>query len=140
MTILEQLLSEVLAVSLWSFSIGLVVGGVIGLVIGVIKRRIKLALLPAIFGSFWGTLTIAFIPLFSIPGLVNGGAYAGIYVLAMLIVLVPIGSVAGGLLGGIAGPQLPEPLQKRILWYAVPFSYLLLITGILIRILVFRAA
>lgn len=77
MDILGQVLSEVFSVSVWSLSIGLVVGGVIGLVIGASKRRIKLVLFPAIVGLFLGTLVIAFVPLFSIPGLVNGGAYAG---------------------------------------------------------------
>lgn len=139
MKILAQVLSEIFLVSIWSLSIGLVVGSVIGLVIGITKRCIRLVLFPAILGSFLGTLAIAFVPLFSIPGLVNGGAYAGVYVLAMLVFLVPIGSVAGGLIGGIRGSKLPKPLQRRMLWNSVLLSYLLLVVGILVRVVVFRA-
>lgn len=139
MNILAQVLSEVLSVSIWSLSVGLVVGGIIGLVIGIMKRRIKFTLFPAILGSFLGTLAIAFVPLFSIPGLVNGGAYAGVYVLAMLFVLVPIGSIAGGIVAGIAGSHPSTPLQRRTLWIAILMAYLLLIVGILMRVVVFRA-
>lgn len=139
MNILEQVLSEVLSVSIWSLSVGLVVGGVIGLIFGIVNHCLKLTLLPAIFGSFLGTLAIAFVPLFSIPGLVNGGGYAGVYVLALLVVLVPIGSIAGGIAGSMAGSQRSKLVRRRTLGLALLVTYLLLIGGILLRVVVFRA-
>ncbi|MBE9195364.1 hypothetical protein IQ219_08610 [Synechocystis sp. LEGE 06083] len=139
MDTLAQLLSELFSVSIWFLSIGLIVGGITGLIIGIIKQRIKIVLFPAILGSFLGTLTIAFVPLFSIPGLVNGGAYAGVFVLGMLIVLVPIGSITGGIVGGLSSLQMSPTRQRRIFRIAIPLGYLFLIMGILLRVVVFKA-
>ncbi|AIE75010.1 MULTISPECIES: hypothetical protein [unclassified Synechocystis] len=139
MDIGEQLLLEVLSVSIWSLSISLIVGGAIGLIIGIIKKRIKFILLPAILGSFLGTLIIAFIPLFSIPELVNGGAYAGVFVLPTLIVLVPFGSIVSGILGGLSGVWTANLQIKNFFFITFFLAYLLLILGILIRLVLFKA-
>jgi hypothetical protein len=77
------------------------------------------------------------VPLFSIPGLVSGGAYAGIYVLAMLIFLVPVGSIAGAVLGVIGSFQISKSSQKRIFGILIVTAYLPLIIGILMRTVVF---
>jgi len=138
MKILEEVLSYVLLISVWSLSVALVVGGVIGLVIGIRNRRIKLVLFPAIFGSFIGIL-ITFVPIFSIPGLVKGAVFAGVEFLAALFIIGLIGSIAGGLVGGIHVSTLPKTEQKRLFWISIILSYLLLIVGILAQVVVFSS-
>lgn len=59
----------------------------------------------------------------------------------MLVVLVPVGAIAGGMVGSTGGfHQLPKTVQRRKIWLSVLVAYLLLIAGILLRLVVFRAA
>ncbi len=47
--------------------------------------------------------------------------------------------VTGGIVGGSGSSELSKLLQGRTLWISMLVSYLILIAGILMRLLLFRA-
>ena len=123
--ILYVVLPALIKGSMVSGMIAIPVGGLIGLIAGARSRQIKRTLLPAIVGSFFGTLLIAILPIVSYPEL-TGGGYSGILLLLMLAVLVPLGAIAGALFGCLYGPKLPRLRQKRVLLILLIASYSLI--------------
>ncbi|OLP20084.1 hypothetical protein BST81_02270 [Leptolyngbya sp. 'hensonii'] len=98
----------------WSILIALVVGVSVGGIIGAIRRRLKQTLLPAIAGSFLGTMLLGMLPILSVPGIVGGGAYGGILILFIATFTVPVGAIGGAVSGSLLGTELLRKYGQKL--------------------------
>ncbi|MBE9176197.1 WD40 repeat domain-containing protein [Synechocystis salina LEGE 06155] len=114
-TFMQFVLPKLLTMTLASLVIGSVVGAVVGWLATLIWRRRQRAkgqlicrrwlLKPAMFGSFIGMLLIGMLPIEANPASLIGGPYGGIWFYVMFIMLAPLGSISGSILGVVIGAR-----------------------------------
>ena len=114
----------------FSVVVGALVGGIVGVIIGAIAKRKNKTLLPAIFGSFLGTLLLAFLPILADRQLEKSGAYAFIDILNRWIVLMPLGAIGGAIAGSLLGLELSSKRQRQVLWISLGLAYTIMVIGI----------
>jgi hypothetical protein len=103
MLMLNYILSACFFGTLFSGVLAVIVGSIIGLIVGAIRKNIPITILTAIVGCFVGIIWICIIPLYGIPGIMQGwGMGGGLGSLAPLMMMIGLGSI-GALTGGITG-------------------------------------
>ncbi|MBF2029062.1 MAG: hypothetical protein IGS48_20260 [Oscillatoriales cyanobacterium C42_A2020_001] len=100
------ILPGLLGSTLWSVPIAIVIGTVVGSIIGAFRKQMKRTILPAIAGSFFGTMLLTMLPIYATPGIVGGGAYGGIIIMFIATVTLPIGAIGGAIAGSFWGVNL----------------------------------
>lgn len=126
---IATILYQIILGSVIALIIGGIFGGIIGSLMDWIFRREEVALFPAIAGSSLGVLITAILPLMTQSGVVNGGAYAAIYLRFLLIILMPLGLIGGAIIGGIAGLIVANKLSVRTGWLSFLGIYILVVAG-----------
>ncbi|MBD2494740.1 hypothetical protein [Nostoc sp. FACHB-280] len=121
--ILIFILPKLIDATLISLVIGTIVGGIVGLIMGKITHRRKDILIPAMLGSFLGMMLLAMIPIFASPATYTGGPYGGLSIFLHFIVVAPIGSIIGSVVGGICGLKLSSQLKPRFTLIGLIFTY-----------------
>lgn len=124
--IVNFVLPDLIRGSIAALAIAIVAGGLIGLIAGTINRQRRRSLTGSILGSFWGVLLVAGLPLGVVPGLIGGGPYAGIYILLLGVVLLPLGLAIGATLGILLYLRCSPPQIRRVLTWVVLLGYSLL--------------
>lgn len=109
------ILPGLLSSTIWSALIALVAGSVVGAIVGAIRHNVKQTLLPAIAGSFFGTMVFCLLPIYSVPGIVGGGPYGGIWIMFIAMMTLPVGAIGGAIAGSLVGPTLYKEQQKKVL-------------------------
>ncbi|MCM1982973.1 WD40 repeat domain-containing protein [Lyngbya confervoides] len=138
---LNTVLPKLLTMTLVSFVIGSVTGAVIGWIVKLIGRRRqrdqdsiqpkRWVLTAAMFGSFIGMLLIGMLPIQASPASLIGGPYSGIWLMMMVILLAPTGSILGAVVGAVLGAQLPARINPLKLAAIVTLvSYLICIVAL----------
>lgn len=118
------ILPGLLGTTVWSAIIAIAVGTVVGLIAGAIKRKPKQTILPAIAGSFFGSMVVCMLPILAIPGIVGGGAYGGIIIMGIVMVALPIGSIGGAIAGSMAGLEYGKQQQRKMALNILVGTYL----------------
>jgi hypothetical protein len=132
---LKFVLPKLLTMTLISFVIGSVVGAVVGwLATFILRRRQRGKALslprrsliePAIFGSFIGMLLIGILPIEANPASLIGGPYSGLWFLMMFVMLAPLGSISGAIVGVIVGSkQFTSINQQKLMGVILLLAYL----------------
>jgi WD40 repeat protein len=121
--ILNFILPRLIYGSVVSLAIAVVVGSIVGLLIGAKARRNRRTVLRAIFGSFLGTMLLAMLPILFLQGRYGDGPYTILVMLVLMLFLVPIGSIAGAVVGSICGKKLPPKLKRRVSLMALVVTY-----------------
>jgi len=119
--VLETVLAKLVTSTMLSAAVGLIVGGIVGVIATVIARRKRHVVaeqsrnlvVPAIFGSFFGMMLIAELPIEANPSSMNIGPYSPIFFMMMYLLLVPPGAIGGALVGAVLGARLPRPTLAR---------------------------
>ncbi|MCP9817272.1 hypothetical protein KBY76_11460 [Synechococcus sp. GreenBA-s] len=93
------MLPKLLRMTVLSALVGGVVGAVVGGIAGRLRRSRPRGLGPSLAGSFLGVLLAGLLPIEANPASLIGGPYAGIWFLAMAVLFVPAGALAGAVLG-----------------------------------------
>ncbi|PSB50124.1 WD40 repeat domain-containing protein [Chamaesiphon polymorphus] len=133
--IFEIVLPKLLFSTIASIVVGAVVGGIVGTIVDLIRRkRAKSKNLPppprlvlsAIFGSFFGTMLIVFIPIQTDRSSLDGGGYSVLWLYTLLITLTPIGSIAGALFGCFVGAKWQRKFTVRNFAIALGVVYLVM--------------
>lgn len=122
----QQVLFDLIRGTVAAAAIALVGGGLIGAIAGAVNRRWRRSLLGSVLGSFWGVLLITMLPIGVIPGLIGGGPYAGVYVLAFAVILLPLGLAVGATIGVLAFLRCSPPQIRRWLSWIVVIGYSIL--------------
>ena len=113
--------------SLISLVIGVLMGGLIGLLIGVLKQSLK-TILPAMMGSYLGIMLLAMLPLFSYQKAIADDPYeAAMRELDLMALLLPLGSIVGGVVGSICGLKLRPRLQRWASLMGLVFTYTVMV-------------
>ncbi|MBM0740853.1 hypothetical protein JOY44_04345 [Phormidium sp. CLA17] len=128
--LLSAVLPKLIKGTFLSLVVGAVVGGIVGLIIGTIAKRKSKTFFPALFGSFLGTLLLAFLPVLANRELDSGGAYGLLTVLNLWVVLMPLGSIGGAIAGSLLGLELSSKRQQQVLWISLGLAYSIMIIGI----------
>ncbi len=134
--LLTLLLPRLLTMTLGSFVVGSVVGTVVGALATLIWRRSQRGkptppsrrwlIKPSIAGSFLGMLLIGTLPIQANPASLVGGPYGALWMMGMLALLVPSGSLLGAILGAVIGAHPPKRLTtSQLLGGAVLITYLI---------------
>lgn len=121
--ILDIVLSRLLITSFFSVLIAMIIGGVVGVVARIISRHKKPTILPAIVGSFFGTMLIAMLPIWSTPGLSGGGGLGALTIIQMAIQLVPLGAIGGAVVGIVCGVKLSQKRKKQVVLMMLAVTY-----------------
>lgn len=128
------ILPKLIYATLISVVIGAVVGGIIGLIMGKISRRMKDTLIPAMLGSFLGMMLLAMIPIFASPDTYIGGPFGGLAIMFKFIVVAPIGSIIGAVVGGICGLKLSSQFKPRFTLIGLIFTYSMVLISIYVTL------
>lgn len=128
--LLSSVLPKLIKGTFFSLVVGVVVGGVVGVIIGAIAKRKSKTLVPAIFGSFLGTLLLAFLPVLADRQIDISGAYAFIDILNRWVVLMPLGAIGGAIAGSLLGLELSSKRQRQVLWISLGLAYTIMVIGI----------
>lgn len=120
------ILPGLLSSTIWSAFIAIIVGTVVGGVVGAIRQRFRQTLLPAIAGSFFGTMLVCLLPIYAFPGIVGGGPYGGIWIMAIAMVTLPIGALGGAIAGSLIGEKFYSKQQKKGLLWLLLGTYLIM--------------
>jgi len=132
LTIFETyILPGLLTSTLLSLAIAVAIGSLIGVIVGATQHRIARTILPAIRGSFFGVLLMCMMPLYSMPGIVQGwgmGGGLGSLIPAFLgLFLGSIGSITGALVGSTSGFKFFQRLNSLDLLKLLAIAYGLMI-------------
>jgi dipeptidyl aminopeptidase/acylaminoacyl peptidase len=125
--ILTFILPQLIYATVLSAVIAAIVGGIVGLITGAIARRLKHTIIPAMVGAFLGTMLVAMTPVYASPDTYIGGPFGGLAILLKMMVLVPAGSIIGGVLGAAYEQKLTFPVKRRITWMGLLFTYTLMV-------------
>ena len=98
-TLLQLVLPKLLRMTVLSALVGGAVGAVVGGIAGRLPRFRHGVLGPSLAGSFLGVLLVGLLPIEANPASLIGGPYSGIWFLAMAVLFVPPGALAGAVLG-----------------------------------------
>ncbi|MBD1914092.1 MULTISPECIES: hypothetical protein [unclassified Leptolyngbya] len=109
-----------------SLMVAIIVGTIVGFIVGIISHSLKKSIAKAIIGAFFGTLLVAVLPIFSKPEIMGSGPYGGITIVQMAIILVPLGSVGGALVGVLSKLKLNHPEHQKNLLLLLAVSYVLI--------------
>lgn len=131
--IISTVLPQVVVGSLLSLVVGIPIGGTIGHLFGAIFRRRDVTVIPAILGSSLGVLIIVILPILSQPSMMDGGAYSAILMRIVLLILLPLGSIGGGIVGSIFGLIFANRLRPRAGWASFLAIYVILIAGFYLK-------
>ncbi len=113
----QIILPGLLSSTIWSALIAVLVGTVVGTIVGMLRGKVRRTTLPAIAGSFFGTMLFCLLPIHAFPGIVGGGGYGGIWILAIAVVTLPVGAVGGAIAGSLLGEEIYiKQQQKGLLW------------------------
>lgn len=117
---------------------GLVLGSGAGWVMGAIARQPKTLMWPSMVGCFLGTLLGCVVPIASTPGLVNGGPYAFLLTMMLLVVLLPSSVILGTAIGSLLAlkTQLFTVKGRKWLLVIVLAAYVLAFAAMYARITV----
>lgn len=122
----QIILPGLLSSTIWSAIIAVVVGIVVGTIVGAMQGKVRRTLLPAIAGSFFGTMLLCLLPIYAFPGIVGGGGYGGIWILAIAVVTLPVGAIGGAIVGSLQGEQIYLKQQKKGLLWMLLGTYLIM--------------
>ncbi len=136
---INYILSALFFGTLFSGILAVIFGSIIGLIVGAIRKNIEIRILTAIIGCFVGIMWICIIPLYGIPGNIQGwGMGGGLGSLLPMMTMIGLGSI-GALTGGIAGSTfglrfLQSLLEnKRKLGILIGIVYLVVALSILLN-------
>ncbi|WP_126148387.1 hypothetical protein [Synechococcus elongatus] len=112
--------------------IGVIVGSILNSIIRALFRRREVQSLPAILGSFLGVFLVAILPMIGQPVL-SGDAYAAIILNFVLVILIPLGSILGGMIGSVFGLLFSNRLSLKQGWISFLGIYLFLVAGFYLK-------
>jgi hypothetical protein len=126
--IFKYIIPSLFSSTLWSAFLSILFSVVLGLIFLVTKPKDDKTLLYAAIGCFFGIEIVCMIPMFSIPGVIQGlgtgSGYAILPVMFIAVIFAPIGAIVGSTIA----PQIKflrkKPLEKVILLLLV--TYLLM--------------
>ncbi|KAF3889654.1 MULTISPECIES: hypothetical protein [Nostocales] len=128
--IFNYIVPNLFASTIFGIFISVAIGLVVGLIIGAIKHRINKTMIPAILGSFFGTMLICMMPTYSVPGLVQswgkGGGLGSLPVLFMMVSLAPIGGILGAVVGSTYKQKFFQTLTSQKLLIMLIATYTLM--------------
>jgi WD40 repeat protein len=128
------ILPKLIYATLISVVIGAVVGGIVGLIMGKTSHRRKDTLIPAMLGSFVGMMLLAMIPIFASPDTYIGGPFSGLAIMFKFIIVAPIGSIIGAVVGGICGLKLSSQFKPRFTLIGLIFTYSVMLISIYVTL------
>ncbi|BAT51741.1 unknown protein [Nostoc sp. NIES-3756] len=132
--IFNFILPQVLLATIFSIVIALIVGSIIGFIVGKIARRKKDTIIPAILGSFIGTMLLGMISIFADPSTYGGGVFTGLAIYIKVITLIPLGSIIGGVVGSICGLKLSSHLKPRLTIIGFVVTYIIIVLSLYLNL------
>ena len=120
--------------SVFSIFVAIIFGSIVGIVIKLIFTPSHPIITPAIFGSFFGTMLFAMLPIFSNPELTRTGLFGTIPIIQSSMQLVPPGAIGGALVGIIGEIKLPAKHKKPVVAILLVLTYTLITATIYIRL------
>jgi WD40 repeat protein len=79
-------------------------------------------------------MMLAMIPIFASPATYIGGPFGGLSILSQFIVVAPIGSIIGSVVGGICGLKLSPQLKSRFTLIGLIFTYSVMLISIYVTL------